>query len=66
MTEGKKETVLAEEISSEKVQEVLEKYDTDSKVRKYSNKSLVILLSILGILYSIFHLYITFNPIPTL
>ncbi|MEK4129545.1 TRAP transporter permease [Solibacillus sp. FSL W8-0474] len=66
MTEGKKETVLAEEISSEKVQEVLEKYDTDSKVRKYSNKSMVILLSVLGILYSLFHLYITFNPIPTL
>ena len=66
MKEDKKEHVLTEEISSEKIQEVLEKYDTDSKVRKYSSKSLVILLSILGILYSLFHLYITFNPIPTL
>ena len=49
-----------------KIQEVLEKYDADSKVRKYNSKKLIIFASILGILYSLFHLYTTFNPLPTL
>lgn len=66
MTKEKKESVLPEEISSEQVQAVLEKYDTDSKVRKYSSKHLILFISVLGILYSVFHLYTTFNPIPTL
>ncbi len=58
--------VLVDEISEESVQKVLEKYDTDSNVRKFRNKSLVIFIAILGILFSLFHVYVTFNPIPTL
>lgn len=48
------------------VQEVLEKYDSDSQVRKPKNKSLVWIISILAILFSAFHLYTTFHPLPTL
>lgn len=67
MTVDKKNPVMLEEnISNEKIQEVLEKYDTDSKVRKYSSKKLTIILSIFGILFSLFHLYAIFNPLPTL
>ncbi|CAM5223728.1 TRAP transporter 4TM/12TM fusion protein OS=Ureibacillus acetophenoni OX=614649 GN=SAMN05877842_10363 PE=4 SV=1 [Ureibacillus acetophenoni] len=58
--------ILVEEISEENVQKVLEKYDTDSNVRKLKNKSVVFLIAALGILFSLFHVYITFNPIPTL
>lgn len=66
MTQTIKEPVLSENISDEKIQEVLEKYDADSKVRKYNSKKLIIFVSILCILYSLFHLYTTFNPLPTL
>ncbi|NLY79857.1 MAG: TRAP transporter permease [Lysinibacillus sp.] len=66
MTQDIKVSDLPNEISSEKIQEVLEKYDTDSKVRKYNSKKLIIFVSNLGILYSLFHLYTTFNPLPTL
>ena len=55
-----------EETNEVNVQEVLEKYDTDSQVRKPKNKSLVWIISILAILFSAFHLYTTFNPLPTL
>ncbi|WP_082153517.1 TRAP transporter permease [Bacillus sp. LL01] len=53
-------------ISEEKKAEVLEKYDAESKVRKFANKKIVLLVSAIAILYSLFHLYITFNPIPAL
>ncbi len=55
-----------EMISEEKKAEVLEKYDAESKVRKFSNKKIVLLVSAIAILYSLFHLYITFNPMPAL
>ncbi|WP_078593934.1 TRAP transporter permease [Evansella clarkii] len=47
-------------------QEILEKYDTDSRVRKLSNRSIVYFISIIAILYSAYHLYITYNPLPAL
>lgn len=53
-------------LSAEKQTELLEKYDTDSKVRRLSNKNIALAITIIAILYSIFHLYITFNPMPTL
>ena len=60
-------TAIADaEISDEQVQKVLEKYDMESNTRKWSNKGLVWLFSILAIGYALFHLYITFNPLPTL
>lgn len=66
MTQKIKDSVLVENISGDKIQEVLEKYDTDSKVRKYRSKKLVVFVGVLCILYSLFHLYTTFNPMPTL
>lgn len=65
MTDRKK-AELAEEISSDQIQEVLEKFDTDSKVRKPKQKSILLLLTVFGILFSLFHLYTTFHPLPTL
>lgn len=54
------------EMSQDKVKKVLEKYDLESNVRKWNNKSIVWFFSILAISYAIFHLYITFNLLPTL
>ncbi|MCM3388954.1 TRAP transporter permease [Ureibacillus chungkukjangi] len=61
-----KDTPIIEEANAVNVQEVLEKYDSDSQVRKPKNKSLVWIISILAILFSAFHLYTTFHPLPTL
>ncbi|MFC4714111.1 TRAP transporter permease [Planococcus dechangensis] len=47
-------------------QEVLEKYDTDAKVRKLRNRNFVFLIAAIAIAYSIFHLWVTFNPLPAL
>ncbi|MGO1400102.1 MAG: TRAP transporter permease, partial [Moraxellaceae bacterium] len=52
--------------SAEKQQEILEKFDKESITRKLSNKKLGWLLSALAIAYALFHLYITFNPMPAL
>ncbi|WP_413375779.1 TRAP transporter permease [Alkalihalobacillus sp. 1P02AB] len=54
------------EIPDEQVQKVLEKYDTESNTRKWSNKGLVWFFGLLTIGYALFHFYITFNPLPTL
>ena len=61
-----KNHLVEEEISEDKKQQILEKFDAESKVRKFVNKKTIIFVSILAILYSLFHLYITFNPMPTL
>ncbi|MCG7345512.1 TRAP transporter permease [Sporosarcina sp. ACRSL] len=66
MTEKQKKPLVVEEISEQEIQAVLEKYDTDSTVRKPKAKKLVIMIAVLGIMYSLFHLYTTFNPLPTL
>ncbi|MFP3917331.1 TRAP transporter permease [Lysinibacillus telephonicus] len=58
--------VFVDEISEENVKKVLEKYDTDSNVRKFNNKTIVIFIAALGILFSLFHVYTTYNPLPTL
>ncbi|TAA71685.1 TRAP transporter permease [Planococcus salinarum] len=47
-------------------QELLEKYDADAKVRKFKNRKLVFLVAAIAIAYSLFHLYVTFNPLPAL
>ncbi|BDH61773.1 C4-dicarboxylate ABC transporter [Lysinibacillus sp. PLM2] len=66
VNESETKKVLVEEISEESVQKVLEKYDTDSNVRKVNNKIIVLLIATLGIIFSLFHVYTTYNPIPTL
>jgi len=57
---------IVDEISEEEIQKVLEKYDADSAVRKHSSKSIIFLLAIMGIAFSVFHLWAIYNPLPTL
>ena len=47
-------------------QEILEKFDRESVVRKLSNHKLTIFIAVLAILYSLFHLYNTYYPMPEL
>lgn len=54
------------EVSEEQVQKVLEKFDLESNTRKFDNKAIIWFFSLLAITYALFHLYITFNPLPTL
>lgn len=51
---------------SENHEKILEKYDASMNTRNPNNKIIVIMISILAIGYAAFHLYNTFNPIPTL
>lgn len=55
-----------ETLTEEQQAEILEKFDTESKVRKFSKKRVALVVAAIAILYSAFHLYITFNPMPTL
>lgn len=47
-------------------QEVMEKYDRDSTTRQFDKKSVFWLVTIVAVLYSLFHLYMVFNPMPAL
>ncbi|UNU73807.1 TRAP transporter permease [Moraxella nasovis] len=47
-------------------QEILEKYDRESVTRTVSNQVVRYLIGLIAIFYSVFHLYITFNPLPEL
>lgn len=47
-------------------QAVQEKYDKDSRTRKFNSKSTVWIVTIVAVLYSLFHLYMVFNPMPAL
>lgn len=58
--------IEAQALSEEQQQEILEKFDTESNVRKITNKKVLTFISLVAILYSVFHLYITFNPLPAL
>lgn len=49
-----------------KAQKVLEKYDADARIRSPRNRYIALFITIIAILYSLFHLYITFNPLPAL
>ncbi len=55
-----------EVVDTKKTQEVLEKYDAESRVRNVKNRNIAIFISLIAILYSIYHLYVTYNPIPAL
>lgn len=68
MTEDNKKNAAAdiEVFSEDKQKEILEKFDAESKVRNFTNKKLILFVSAIAILYSLFHLYVTFNPMPTL
>lgn len=47
-------------------QTIQEKYDKDATTRKFSKKSTVWIVTIAAVLYSLFHLYMVFNPMPAL
>ncbi|HBO37648.1 MAG TPA: C4-dicarboxylate ABC transporter permease, partial [Pasteurellaceae bacterium] len=48
-------------------QEILEKYDRESVTRHLDNSNInKYLISMIAIFYSLFHLYTTFYPLPTL
>ena len=52
--------------SAAQQQEILEKFDRESITRKVSNKYVRWFIAAICILYALFHLYITFNPMPAL
>lgn len=65
--ESKQKAIAEAEIFSEEKQaEILEKFDAESKVRKFSSKQTIVFISGIAIFYSLFHLYVTFNPMPAL
>jgi TRAP transporter 4TM/12TM fusion protein len=68
MTREDKGKILEEtnNIGRDKQAEILEKYDAESKIRKFASNKIVVAVSLFAILYSLFHLYITFNPMPAL
>lgn len=47
-------------------QAILEKYDRESVTRNPKSTFVRYLIAVIAILYSAFHLYITFNPLPEL
>lgn len=55
-----------EQISNAQAQEILEKYDRESVTRTPVNQTVRWIIASVAVLYSLFHLYITFNPMPEL
>lgn len=47
-------------------QEILEKYDRESVTRTPASSTVRKLIALIAVLYSLFHVYITFFPLPTL
>ncbi len=47
-------------------QQLLEKFDRASVLRNITNKPVAMLVFCLSVAYSLFHLYITYNPMPEL
>lgn len=52
--------------TADKQQEILEKFDRESITRNVSNRYVKWFIAAICIFYAIFHLYITFNPMPAL
>ncbi|MCO8044298.1 TRAP transporter permease [Acinetobacter bohemicus] len=57
---------VPEALNEQQQQELLEKFDRESVTRNPINKSVRWCIAALAISYSLFHLYITFNPLPEL
>ena len=47
-------------------EELLEKFDKTSALRTFANKKVHYFVFALAVVYSLFHLYITYNPLPEL
>jgi len=58
--------VAPEQLDEQKQQAILEKFDRESVTRSPSNKSVAWFIAAIAIFYSLFHLFITFNPLPEL
>lgn len=54
----------SEAVSADKAQEILEKFDRESVTRNPINHIAKWVIAVITMLYSIFHIYITFNPMP--
>lgn len=52
--------------SKTNTQQILEKYDRESVTRHGLGRTVNCLIATIAIAYSIFHLYITFHPLPEL
>ncbi|MDG6894159.1 TRAP transporter permease [Volucribacter amazonae] len=53
-------------VAQPSAEQILEKYDRESVTRQSNNRFTKGLISLIAVLYSLFHLYITFFPMPTL
>ena len=58
--------VAPEQLDEQQQQAILEKFDRESVTRSPSNKSVAWFIVAIAIFYSLFHLFITFNPLPEL
>ncbi|MDM1250689.1 TRAP transporter permease [Acinetobacter johnsonii] len=58
--------VAPEQLDEQQQQAILEKFDRESVTRTPSNKSVAWFIAAIAIFYSLFHLFITFNPLPEL
>ena len=65
MNHSEEKTVI-EQLDAEKQQAILEQFDRESVTRNPRNKSISWFITGLAICYSLFHLFITFNPLPEL
>ena len=53
-------------IDSAKQEELLNKFDKSSALRSFENSKVRYFVFTLAVIYSLFHLYITYNPMPEL
>ena len=60
------DSIKMDTVIGAKEQEILEKYDRESVTRQSTSHFNKWLITIIAVLYSLFHLYITFYPLPTL
>ena len=58
--------VAPEQLDAQQQQAILEKFDRESVTRSPSSKSVAWFIGAIAIFYSVFHLFITFNPQPEL
>lgn len=59
-------TMDTSQTTTKSSQEILEKFDRESVTRNPSNQTIRWLIAAIAIFYSLFHLYMTFYPVPTL
>ena len=63
---SKEDKVVLEQLDEKQQQAILEKFDRESVTRINMSKSVTYFVAFVAIFYSLFHLFITFNPLPEL